>query len=62
MKGYRLACCDCDLVHTFEFKVAKVLDLKEGVYTTKDVPDGKFVVHFRCRRNNRSTAALRRKK
>jgi hypothetical protein len=62
MNGYRMACCDCNLVHTLEFKVVKVLSLDKGVYTIKDAPEGKFIVHFRARRNNRSTSALRKRK
>jgi hypothetical protein len=41
-KGYRIACCDCNLVHTMDFRVRK------------------GQVQFRVRRNDRSTAALRR--
>lgn len=62
---YRLGCCDCGLVHDMEFEVIKKL---------KDLPSGEFEyavggnlnrayrVRFRARRNNRSTAALRRGK
>ena len=39
-----MACCDCGLVHTIEFRVTD---------------DGE-AVQFRVRRNNRSTAQLRR--
>lgn len=45
-KGYRLGCCDCSLVHTMEFRVVQV--------------SGRQKIQFRCRRNARSTAALRR--
>lgn len=41
---YRMACCDCNLVHEIEFRA--------------DPEDGN--VNFRARRNNRSTAQLRR--
>lgn len=40
--GYRMACCDCGLVHDVDFRV------KNGR------------VQLRARRNNRSTAAIRR--
>lgn len=41
---YRMACCDCNLVHEVEFRV--------------DPLDG--FVDFRARRNNRATSQLRR--
>ena len=43
-KGYKLACCDCGLVHDVDFRI-------------KDRR-----VEFRVRRNNRSTAMMRRHK
>ena len=46
MKGYRLACCDCGLVHTIDFHVAE--------------RDGEFFVEYRASRNNRSTGQFRR--
>ena len=47
MKDYKLACCDCGLVHTVDFKVIKC---GRGHKTI-----------FRVFRNNRATAAMRRK-
>lgn len=41
-KGYKMACCDCGLVHEIDFRV-------------KDRR-----IQFRVRRNNRSTAMVRR--
>lgn len=43
--------CDCGLVHDMEFE-----------YVTGGKLNEKFRVRFRARRNNRSTAALRRGK
>ena len=43
-EGYRMACCDCCLVHEMDFRVH----------------DGH--VQFRVRRNNRSTALMRRQR
>lgn len=40
--GYKMACCDCGLVHELDFRVVKRR------------------VQFRVRRNNRSTAMMRR--
>lgn len=45
-KGYRLACCDCALVHNLEFKL---VERAEGT-----------VILFRAQRNQRSTGQLRR--
>ena len=48
MKGYRMRCCDCDLVHRVNFTVRK---------------HGRgHKVSFRIWRDNRATAAARRKK
>ena len=44
-RGHKNACCDCDLVHAVDYRIAK---------------DGALEVRFR--RDNRATAALRRKK
>lgn len=43
-KGYRMACCDCGLVHNMDFRITVNR------------------IQFRVRRNNRSTAAIRRRK
>lgn len=43
LEGYKLACCDCGLVHDVEFRLADDNTL-----------------NFRMKRNNRSTAAIRR--
>lgn len=63
MKGYRIACCDCGLVHNMEFRVVKIKrEEKDGSYLFKELPDEKYRVHFRAQRNNRSTANMRKKK
>ena len=41
-KDYKMACCDCGLVHDMDFRIRK----------------GR--AQFRVRRNNRSTAGMRR--
>jgi Zn-finger protein len=48
-KGYKLRCCDCGLVHRMDFRV--VVDKR-----------GSPRAHFRVFRDNRATAACRRKK
>lgn len=47
-RGYKMMCCDCQLVHVFEFK-----HIKWG--------NGRKII-FRSWRDNRATAAARRKK
>lgn len=47
MKGYRMMCCDCGLVHVMDFKVIR---WGRG-----------HKVLFRADRHNRATAAARRK-
>lgn len=44
-QGYRMKCCDCGLVHVFDFRV-----------------DDEGLVQFRVSRDNRATAASRRKR
>lgn len=63
MKNYRMACCDCGLVHNMEFEIAEVSRTrKDGTFTAKPLTAKKYRVKFRASRNNRSTSALRRKK
>lgn len=48
MKGYKLCCCDCGLVHVFTFIVVK---------------HGRgYKVRFTAERDARATAAIRREK
>lgn len=42
-QGYKMACCDCGLVHSMDFRV-----------------DDEGRAQFRVKRNNRSTALMRR--
>ena len=63
MTNYKMACCDCGLVHDMEFKVVEVVkDLGNGFKELKEVGNSKLIVHFRAKRNNRSTGQLRRNK
>lgn len=52
MDGYRMACCDCGLVHNLQFKVVKT-DCGEWV-------EESHAVGMRASRNSRSTAQVRR--
>lgn len=48
-RGYRMACCDCGLVHEMQFKYERLGG--RGVF-----------IFFRARRHERATAAMRRGK
>lgn len=45
-KGYKMACCDCDLVHDMDLRI-----VKRGRGHS---------IQFRVARNNRATAAMRK--
>lgn len=63
MEGYRMACCDCGLVHDMSFRVYVVTERKAGDITGGELlPPEHFRVQFKARRNVRSTAAVRRTK
>ena len=61
IQGYKMACCDCGLVHDNEFRVVKVTWQNGKEFDGDDVPFDEYRVLLRARRNNRSTAAMRRK-
>lgn len=62
MLGYKMACCDCGLVHDMDFKVVKVTQINDdGSWESENV-DGDYRVIFKARRNNRSTGQVRRHK
>ena len=48
MKGYKMMCCDCGLVHIFDFRVIR---WGRG-----------YKIEFRAFRHNRATATARRAK
>lgn len=61
MIGYRMACCNCGLVHDMQFYVLrKSKDLPGGGWQAKRLDVERYRVEFRARRNNRSTAQTRR--
>lgn len=47
-KGYRLACCDCGLVHVMDFRLVQHAKGKK--------------IQFRCWRDNRATGQMRHHK
>lgn len=63
MRGYKMACCDCSLVHELEFRVVRVLkNFRDGSRLVRPVSARKYRVEFRARRAERATAAMRGKK
>lgn len=63
MEAYKMACCDCGLVHDMEFRVVRVVkDFGDGTKKIQAVENPKLTVQFRARRNNRSTGQVRRHK
>ena len=62
MNIYKMACCDCGLVHDITFWVVKVTKENEnGTWECEDADDSYRVI-FRARRNNKSTGQVRRHK
>jgi hypothetical protein len=59
---YRMACCDCGLVHTLKFSVVEVVkNNPNGSFEIAQQPaPKKYRVMFQAARNNRATAAMRR--
>ena len=63
MSGYRMACCDCGLVHEMDFQAVRLQEVeKEGeqILQGTPLPVAEYEVQFRVRRHNRATAQLRR--
>lgn len=61
--GYRMACCDCSLVHEMEFRVVLTHSpMPDGGFRVEPIDGKKFRAQFRVKRNNRATAAMRRGK
>lgn len=65
MKGYRMACCDCGLVHVIDFDVTRVVESanqRAGYFNAKPTKPGAFRVGLTAYRDERKTAAHRREK
>jgi len=60
MDNYKIACCDCGLVHDMELKVIRVKHLPNKTMLVKDSRSTALAVSFRARRNARATAQARR--
>jgi len=63
MRGYKLRCCDCGLVHRIDFTALKVTTRhKDGSWTGRALNLRAFRVVLQVYRDNRATAATRRRK
>lgn len=61
MKGYRMACCDCGLVHRLDFEVFEITGRSAtGAFITRGMSDDEAQVAFRAYRDERSTGQVRR--
>ena len=49
MQNYRLKCCDCGLIHEFQFKVIFTSRYEKKKWKTR-IDDKSFEIMFRCRR------------
>jgi hypothetical protein len=63
MRGYKMACCDCGLVHDMQFDVVEISKFnKNGTFNAHVRKGKKWRVLMRARRNKRATGQMRRKK
>ena len=60
MSGYRMACCDCNLVHDMDFSVLKVTKFNNDSFQCEELDIKNYRIRLKVKRNNRSTAQLRR--
>jgi hypothetical protein len=54
LKGYKMACCDCGLVHTINFKIIQEADQDKEVKGVR--------ILMQASRNKRATGQMRRHK
>jgi hypothetical protein len=62
MRGYKMSCCDCGLVHDMNFRVVRVIKRKRNGIKVVEPAGAGFEVIFKARRNRRATAQVRRHK
>jgi hypothetical protein len=59
--GYKMACCDCGLVHKVDFRVVRPTEATNRFISKWDeVDDPDLLVMFRVFRDNRATGQQRR--
>lgn len=59
-RHYKLACCDCGLVHNVEFRVIVTTRKRNGRFKMIRANPKNCRVQFRVSRNNRATGQIRR--
>lgn len=61
MTGYKMACCDCGLVHNIDFQATKVIEkFPDGTWDHEPLDIDDYRIQLRVSRNNRSTGQIRR--
>ena len=54
MRGYKMACCDCGLVHEMQFKAVRVTKInRDKTWNYRELSRKKFRVMFRARRTKK---------
>ena len=62
-RRYKMACCDCGLVHDMRFEVRKISDSARGQFTLNGTASRRaYRVAFKIKRNKRATGQMRRKR
>ena len=62
MDNYKMACCDCGLVHDLKFRAIEVVEGDpKGKFGYVDLDPEKYRVEIQVRRNNRATGQMRRR-
>lgn len=61
MRLYKMMCCDCGLVHRLRFRVIARIVKKTQWKVWNKLRSFPVKVQFQCERDNRATAAARRK-
>lgn len=61
MRSYKMACCDCGLVHEFKFEaLQKIGDNDDGSWQAQPLDTDEYRVQFKARRDARATGQVRR--
>jgi hypothetical protein len=62
VQDYKMACCDCGLVHNIQWNILKVTNTSADArrFSAENLPWGEYRLEMRVSRNKRSTAQIRR--
>jgi hypothetical protein len=58
-RPYKMACCDCGLVHDLEFEAVEIIKQSRNGWWQSKPMEVAYRVLFRARRNERDTKKLR---